>query len=324
MKISFNSMMQSIVNFVNFFRDFKQYNKYNYGGKNTSFEALQGKIYRQTHIIEKGMSLSEPRKGFGKDKIRELLQFLKDFDERGYLKTSAVFLNAINVLDRYVKFQEKMDYNDENIDKIRLFLNNYSEYIDIDSLYGVMEMTKEQMIEMTHKDFLSFVDSRHSMRQFSNDKVDIEAVKKAIKIAMRAPSECNRQSVKVYLLNSKEKKKQLDEIISGNTGFSYEVCNYLIITSDVSSYTMSYERNQMYVDGALFSMMLMLGLHYYEIGSCALQHSETKEKNEMVKKIAQIPDNEVVVMYIAYGKYKDKFNVAVSKRKNLSDVLICR
>ena len=39
--------------------------------------------------------------------------------------------------------------------------------------------------------------TRHSIRQFGEDKVKIEDIKKAIELAQRAPSACNRQAVRV-------------------------------------------------------------------------------------------------------------------------------
>lgn len=39
------------------------------------------------------------------------------------------------------------------------------------------------------------------------------------------------------------------------------------------------------------------------------------------KRLAEISDEEVIVLYIAIGNFKDNFQVAVSKRKELSDVL---
>ena len=42
---------------------------------------------------------------------------------------------------------------------------------------------------------------------------------------------------------------------------------------------------------------------------------------EPIKRLAEISDEEVIVLYIAIGNFKDNFQVAVSKRKELSDVL---
>lgn len=311
---------QGMVNKINFYRDCKQYSKYNYENMNNkSFEAFQGRIFRQTHIVEKGLSLTSPRKGFGVAKINQLLDFIDEYAALGYSKESVVFLNAVNVINQYLLFQKGLGYENRDIENR---LQRFSDYIDSGMGCGIMQETKEHLMQLCAVGFEDVVKSRHSVRQFSKEELDYMSIKKAVELAMHSPSECNRQSVKVYLFKDKKIKEQLDDLISGNTGFAGEVKNYLIITSDICSYTSAYERNQMYVDGGLFAMTLMLSLHYYGIASCALQHSETKEKNHGVRQITNIPDNECIVMYLAIGNYKDNFNVAASKRKNIDDVFI--
>lgn len=315
--------MPAVVNAINFYYDYRQYNKYNYGNKkNKSFSAFEGKIYRQAHIIEKGLSLSEPRLGFGYDKICVLFEYLDEYIEKGYSTNETVFLNALNVIEKYLKFHKDKQFCNDKVKIVETKLKCYSEYIDNDYACGIEKTTRRTIMNECNKDFESLVMSRHSIRQFSSENITLEEIKRAVKLAIHAPSQCNRQSVKVYCSCDKVKKEKLDKIINGNTGFAKDVNNYLVITSNISSYTSAYERNQMYVDGSLFAMLLMLSLHSYGIGSCALQHSETKEKNLQVKKLLSIPDNEVVVMYLAIGKYKEEFEYALSKRKSIDEVLI--
>ena len=116
--------------------------------------------------------------------------------------------------------------------------------------------------------------SRHSMRQFESKSINIEDVEKAIKIAQKAPTACNRQASKVYLYKDKATNDALGELIAGNTGFQQEVPNYLVVTADVSAFYDTFERNQVYVEAGLFSMALVEALHYYGIGSCILQNGE--------------------------------------------------
>ena len=57
------------------------------------------------------------------------------------------------------------------------------------------------------------------MRQFESKSINIEDVEKAIKIAQKAPTACNRQASKVYLYKDKATNDALGELIAGNTGF---------------------------------------------------------------------------------------------------------
>ena len=171
--------------------------------------------------------------------------------------------------------------------------------------------------------FPEFFNSRHSMRQFSEEPIDIDMIKKAVRLAQKAPSACNRQACKVYLYENPEINKALGKLILGNNGFSEEVQNYLVVTADISAFYNSFERNQLYIEAGIFAMALIQALHYYGIASCALQNGEFTKKNKVFKKICgNIPENEKITIFIAIGLYKKEFNYAVSKRKNIDTVLV--
>ena len=70
----------------------------------------------------------------------------------------------------------------------------------------------------------------------SERKIDLEDVQKAVKLAQRAPSACNRQATKVYFYSDEGTNKKLGELIKGNTGFENEVLNYLVLTGNMSSF----------------------------------------------------------------------------------------
>lgn len=303
-----------------YWRDFSLCRKYNFGNiDQKSINAFRGKILRQTHMIEKGMSLSHPRKGFGVEKIKILLRYIDEYIRLGYDKNDICILNAVNTLEEYISFQRNMGVtNNELMDLI----NEYEVTIPKAFKSGIVSVTKEEILKDVEMKFPEFFVSRHSVRQFSNEPINDCKIQKAVQLAMKSPSACNRQPAKVYYFKNEDVNKEIGRLIKGNTGFEDETPNYLIITSDRSCYTESYERNQPYVDGSLFAMGLIMSLHYYGIASCCLQACETTPLEKAMKKVTNIPENEVIVLFLAVGNYKDEFSVAVSARKNIEDVLI--
>ena len=240
----------------------------------------------------------------------------------GYPSDGMPFQDAIIVLNAYVQMQRKLGY--ENADMIEK-LKSYDKY-RIDGLTaGIKHDTRENLLSNADKPFPEFFYSRHSMRQFDSKIINIEDIKKAIKIAQKAPTACNRQASKVYLYTDKEINAALGELIAGNTGFQQEVQNYLVVTADVSAFYDTFERNQVYVEAGLFSMALVEALHYYGIGSCILQNGEYYKKNRKFKDICKnIPENERIILFVAIGYYKDEFSYAVSLRKNVEDVFVVK
>ena len=120
--------------FLEFYQDYKNYKRWNYNNPAVKTRAAQeSKMLRQTHMIEKGMSLSAPRKGFGQQKIKELFEMMNQYLKLGYPSDGMPFQDAIIVLNAYVQMQKKLGY--ENADMIEK-LKNYDKY-RIDGLASV-------------------------------------------------------------------------------------------------------------------------------------------------------------------------------------------
>lgn len=304
-----------------FLCDYRNYSRWNYNNPRVVTRAAQeSKILRQTHMIEKGMSLTSPRKGFGQPKIKTLFEMLDTYLKLGYPSDGMPFQDALCVLNEYVKMQKELGYENAAMEEK---LKEYDSFRLTNLSAGICRDTRENLMEQAAKQFPEFFCSRHSMRQFDDKMVKIEDVKSAIKIAQRAPTACNRQATKVYMYEDKKVNEELGKLIAGNTGFDNEVRNYLVVTADVSAFYDSFERNQMYVEAGLFSMALVEALHYNGIGSCILQNGEYCKKNKQFKNICKnIPDSERIILFIAIGYYKESFSYALSLRKNIDDVFI--
>lgn len=302
--------------------DCAEYSKYQYNNPQvTSKNSLEAKILRQTHVIEKGMSLRSPKSRFGVEKANELLKYINEFVSYGYsISDSIPVKNAIGVLGAYIDFHKARGFKPQSI------IDSYNKVMDYlpppYECFGIIHTTKKELDGLSHGEFPEFFRSRHSVRQFSDTPLRIEDVKNSVELAMRAPSACNRQSCKAYFYQSKDINQKLGNLIAGNTGFDSEVQNYIVVTSDMSAFYDAFERNQVYVDGGIFSLALVESFHYFGIASCILQNGEQKEKNKKFREICgNIPENEKIILFIAIGYYKEDFSYAISYRKELSDIL---
>lgn len=286
--------------------------------------ALEARILRQTHVIEKGMSLSHPREKFGVQKASELLDDITFFCENGFsIEDSIAVRNALGVIKAYLEFHKERGFVPEDV--VKKFQEFKSFIPEGAEPFGINNITKEELQIKVHCEYPEFLRSRHSVRQFDDREVKLEDIQKAVSLAMNAPSACNRQSVKVYCYTDKMTNNALGKLIAGNTGFEQEVPLYLVLTSDISSFHDAFERNQTYVDGGIFCMALIEALHYYGMASCVLQNGEYKERNLQFKEICgNIPSNEKIVLFVAVGYYKDDIIYATSHRKAIEDVLVIK
>ena len=274
-------------------------------------------LTKQYHIIEKGLSLPNPRKNFGVEKIKVLIEKTSAY-KRKYGEDSLT-KNIHDTLKIYLDRNESLEKDNPE------FYNILKHFVDENKLYveysgGVKKTTKKDIFKSIDFDFQSFLRTRTSVRNFSTDNITDEEVIKAVELARLTPSVCNRQSWRVHYFKDAKVKEQLLKIQNGSNGFLDSINKLIIITTDTKRFT-KLERNQVFTDGGMFAMNLTLSLHHQGLGSCCLNTCFPYVDEKQVKKIGGIPESERLIMMIGIGKYKDSFEVAISDRIDVKDII---
>jgi nitroreductase len=273
------------------------------------------------HRIEKGLALREPRLRFGPQVIERLLANLREYQSRyGLDETGHVALNALSA---YYKFNAGQGIGDEQLYQAITALREQSVNAENCTLQGgTIEITKQDIYEATKHDLQKFFELRYSIRQFAPDDVDMNLIEKAVVMAQKTPSVCNRQSAKVYVFSQQEDKQKVLSYQNGNRGFGDQASKVLIVTSDLQHFTSVGERNQCWIDGGMFSMSLVYALHSLGLGTCCLNWSVENNVDQNLRDAAGIPESEAVMMMIAVGHLPLK--VAQSPRKPINDVMVIK
>ncbi len=221
-------------------------------------------------------------------------------------------------MHRYKEFYEEHDFVNEKIYCIVTeFLEKFNDYDSIEC--GAKEYTYIN----DSINYNKLLDSRHSVRNFSDNAISKSELDYAINCAIKSPSACNRQMVKAYCFLNKDKNKieLINRYAQGLSGFDTENINYFVITYDVSAFLFPGEKNQGMFNAGLFCTNLVNALHNEGIGSCFIQYANSlKEEKKMKKKIG-IPESERVAVLIAFGKYENKYFIPKSARKDITDIL---
>ena len=286
----------------------------------TKFPAL---ITKEYHRIEKGLALKEPRVGFGYNVVQSLVSTLRKYQKKYGLDETAQ--TALNVLFAYYEFNLKNGRQDEQLYQELIELKNaILENQGLTSAGGVIELSKQEILNSAQLDLKKFFKSRYSIRQFASENVEMSLIEAAVKMAQKTPSVCNRQSSKVYVFSSDEDKKKALSYQTGNRGFGDQASKVLIVTSDLGHFFNIGERNQCWIDGAMFVMSLVYALHSLGLGTCCLNWSVVYELDVALKKAVGISDSDSIIMMIAVGHLSKKLKVAQSARKDLEEVLIVK
>ena len=83
---------------------------------------------------------------------------------------------------------------------------------------GVKPITFPDFTTST-EDILDFYKSRSSVRYFSKEKVTDDEIQLALKVASFAPTSCNRQTSKVYVIKERSIMEKLLDLQGGDQGW---------------------------------------------------------------------------------------------------------
>lgn len=291
--------------------DASYYLKYSITLRAKNKDQLAAKILLLMHSIEKGMSFKVKKKGYGKEKSITLLAYIDKYIDL-FGKDELVTV-ALNILNKYTQ--------DELACKEEMFaykLKGLIEKIGIipdDNIGGVLSVDRPRL-SVSYDDLYNLFESRRSIRYYSQTRnITEEELSKAIAFASLTPTACNRQASRIYSFRDKMKIERILDNQLGDQGWCKNADTLFIITSNQSYFGEIYERTQAYVDAGLFSMNFMMGLHVQNIATCFKMYVRDGVKDKAIRKIANIPENEIPIVLILAGHYPDnKVNIPQSFR----------
>ena len=270
-------------------------------GGNERFDSMSGmqldaSATRHSHRVEKGFSLPDTKRPFGVRATPALNRAIANADAAG----DALFVTeAKEVLEALEQWNEHGVLDDRVAPRGDALARNP---LDPETL-------------------ATFLTSRHSVRDFDQRPVGRSLVEEAVRLAAYAPSVCNRQGYRAYLFDDREDIARILAMHAGSRGFAERVPALLVVTFDIRAFEDTLERNQGWIDGGLFSMMLLLALHGLGLGAVPLNWSRRNGATQRLRKAAALPDHDNVVMLIATGHPAEGYRVARSTRRPLSQIL---
>lgn len=275
-------------------------------------DAARAEIIMAYHVIEKGLTMPESRPGFGKAAVKHLVNLITAFETR--FDRDAQVSHAAAVLKAY---RVKKGNVTAPFPELDAFLAGHA---DIEAAVEP-HVTKDEFFKAKNAPFPEFAASRHMVRHFAKP-VPRETIMEAVKIATSAPSACNRQSVRVHVVENRATMDRLLEIQAGSRGFGSSADKLLVVTSSLASIRWGWERHDPYTNGGIFAMNLCNALHYLGVAHCILHWSVAPASDRAAHEAVGIPPNEAIVLMIACAIPPDEFDVAASPRMEAADIAI--
>ena len=262
----------------------------------------------QGHVLEKGITMPNRRYGFGYKHVRSLIKACL-FAISNYSNEHIEIQSAISDLEQYLLIHKQAGFKlpDDIINGVKALLL----YKKFDT-QPCCEMARDEYFSNT-SDFFEFAHKRHSVRWYSEEKIDDNVLQKAIELAQTAPSACNRQSTKVYIIENKEKKQYVLQLQNGNRGFGHLADKILLITSDMKCWNFGH-RVFAYLDAGIYIQNLLYSLHYYHIAACTLNTNLSIKKQLYLRKLIGYSKSEIPIVFVSIGNAPSRFFIAGSQR----------
>lgn len=307
--------------YVNYFQDLQLFYRHSKVFKIDSFEKIEASIILDYHSIEKGLLFIDMKPRFAEYRIKNLHLNLKKDIIKSSINLSQIKV-AYQIMCEYYELHQKISFDISDYFSLRQyeFYKNSLEQSYSPVFKGATEYRKEDFYTNNDACFETFSQSRKSIRNFTGEKIDVSLIEKAVKLALNAPSVCNRQSSKVYLLEDKLLIEEVLSIQGGMSGYTKNIRQLLILTTDRSYFYTVGERNQMFIDGGLFLMNLLYSLHFYKIANCPANWGKTVKEEKMLEKHIKIPESEKIICMITIGIAEEIFRVPLSRRRDVTEI----
>lgn len=319
-------MLRSFVRYCRLFRayfyDLNLYYRHSMSVDEGVGNKLIAKVIKNTHVIEKGLTMPASRAGFG---IPRMLVLMSEIESciSGKAVIDSQVRHAISVVREYFQFHNSIPFELPHSLTTRYeAFESVLQHASVSTVSSSQRsITREEYFSRANASFDSFARSRSSLRNFSSNAVNENEFWNAIDLARTTPSACNRQSVRLHVFANPTKIKNILEVQGGNRGFGHLVNRLVIVTYETSMYFEASERSIGLVDGGMYCMNLLYTLHASSIGACILNAAHSAEKDKQMRAVSEIPSSEVFVAFIACGIPPDNFKIATSFRYPLTEII---
>lgn len=263
-----------------------------------------------SHTIEKGMSLSNCKMEFGREKILELIQLCELYENSSQKQDYQAVELAKNTIAAYNEFQKSRGVDVSFIPTA--FVNRISNTVKA----GTMFIASKQATN-----FRDIAFNRHSSRSYADVEVPDEIIRSVVEIAQTSPSACNRQATRIYACKNKEKIQKIMNLHGGIRTFEIPSVIF-VITGNLNLYQDEYERNTVFVDGGIFVMNLLYSLDSFGLVACPVIWGNEPTNDKILSELLDIPENEKIVSLVTAGICPSNgYKAAQSPKRKIEDVL---
>jgi len=285
--------------------------------------AVEYRLRRSTHRLEKGLSVDERRPVFGEAFIEQFVDDLITAHRTD--ATSPAVRWASAVAAEYFDAVGAHAAPDSPVRRARRQWAGaaLTEPEAHEPPLVPYKSAERPPLPFGYDELLELVQRRRSIRSFDERPVPRALVEDAVRIARQAPSACNRQPFRFVIVDGADQVAPVLSLALGATGFSRTPPALAVVVADWSAYVDGRDRHTPYVDASLASMLLMLGAESVGLSTCPVNWPEVRRRDLAMREAIGLARWEKPVLLIAIGYATDDGLVPASAKKSI-DALIER
>jgi nitroreductase len=270
-------------------------------------------IRRDVHRIEKGLIMRPRRVPFGKDYVPALVESVARQVERAAIPPEDLAWTN-DVLSHY--FDVTSGVPDEWLATARTRYRTIAvASLDQGLVPAPRSGAPETDVSIDSMEHLAI--RRRSVRWFTPEPVDRDAVDRALRVAGQSPSACNRQNIRFHLVFGCENTAAVLETVGGTRGFSTQVPAAAVVIGRLAGYRHTFDRHAIYIDGGLASMSFLFALETLGLSSCCINWPDQSSRYAAIRKHVELAPDEQVLMLIAFGHADPEGLVPSSHKRGL-------
>lgn len=272
-------------------------------------------LRRNIHRLEKGLMAENRRELFAADYLLETVhQFAYSVAE---LNQCTLNDWAFDVLQQYFQWSPNVPLVEQ---AHRIF--SKAAYVKLSPDVNRGPYVKGPTDTELYARFSTLARSRKSVRSFVPGSVPSgDVIKNAVRLAVLAPSSCNRQPYRFVVLTDSAMVKEVARMAGGARSFADGIPALAVVIGSTAVSPSPGDRHLMYIDGSLAAMSFMLALESQGCASCPINWPDQKKADRALRKYLPILEYERPIMLIAMGIAQDNSMVACSVRKEVEELL---
>jgi nitroreductase len=289
--------------------------EYNYVERGDS---PNNRLIKNTHQIEKGISMDDRRDVFGEGYINDLVEDIElAWNTENQDISSEQLRWSVDVLNQYFSIVDDTDIIAEARESFNKLLRDI-EYKPDDQV--PRKRSQIQQSPVSYEEFKRLAEQRSSTRWFQQKSVSREMIDDAIRVAAQSPSACNRQSFEYRVYDDQDILDQILQPPLGISGFKDNIPCLIVLTGKQRAYRRDQEKNVVFVDASLSAMTFQYTLESMGLASCTINWPAIPSEHKRMQRIIDLDDDEIIITLIAVGYPDPDGMIPFSKKRDLGQL----